>query len=69
MDEEVIKIEIINSEGAKSSAPSIDPIPFSKIETCPLFILWREVLDNMENLATLFDKIEVNDNFKRESFK
>jgi hypothetical protein len=35
MDEEVIKIEVINSEGAKSSAPSIDPIPFSKIETCP----------------------------------
>jgi hypothetical protein len=69
MDEEVIKIEVINSEGAKSSAPSIDPIPLSKIETCPLFILWREVLDNMENLATLFDKIEVNDNFKRESFK
>jgi hypothetical protein len=69
MDEEVVKIEVINLEVAKSSAPSIDPIPFSKIETCPLFILWREVLDNMENLATVFDKIEVIDNFKRESFK
>jgi hypothetical protein len=69
MDEEVINIEVINSEGAKPSAPSIDPIPFSKIETCPFFILWREILDNIENLPTVFDKIEVNDNFKRESFK
>jgi hypothetical protein len=53
MDEEVIKIGVINSEGAKSSAPGIDPIPFSKIETCLLFILRREVLDKMENLAAL----------------
>ena len=69
MDEEVIEIGVINSEGAKSSTPSIDPIPFSKIETCLLFILRREVLDNMDKLATLLGKIEVNDNFKRENFK
>ena len=35
MNEEVIKIEVINSEGTNSSAPSIDLIPFLKIETCP----------------------------------
>ena len=64
-----MKIEIFNSKGDKSSALSVDPIPFSKIANCSLFILRREVLDNMENLAALFSKIEVSDNFERESFK
>jgi len=49
MDEEVIKIEALNSVAARSSASSIDQIPLSKIEIGPIFILRRQVLDNIEN--------------------
>jgi hypothetical protein len=35
MDKEIVKIKVINSEGAKSSAPSIDPIPFFKNRKLP----------------------------------